>query len=58
MSMETAKSNQQNAQTHLSRLQQDEFRVKQVDDIHLHLVKGTVQHCQSRLKSCKQMTLK
>lgn len=29
-SMETAKSEQRNAQTYLGRLQQDEFRVKQV----------------------------
>ena len=30
MSMKSAKSEQHNAQTHLSRLQQDEFRMKQV----------------------------
>ena len=32
-SMETAKSEQQNAQRYLSRLQQDEFRMKQVTDL-------------------------
>ena len=43
MSMDNAKSDQRNAQTHLSRLQQDEFRVKQVDNI-MHCIMGNIGH--------------
>ena len=41
-SMDAAKSDQRNSQTHLSRLQQDEFRVKQVDNMLLVYVNGFV----------------
>ena len=41
-SMDAAKSDQRNAQTHLSRLQQDEFRVKQVDNMLLVYVNSFV----------------